>query len=292
MLVTEENSNVVIKEAADFDISQTFDCGQCFRFERTRKEPSSFKGVALGREVRLSQQGSDITLYDMTKEEFDELWFEYFSLGVDYGEIKEKLSTDETINAAIKAGGGIRILKQELWETLISFIISQNNNIPRIKKCIDSICSHYGKQIGEHAFAFPCAEELARADEDSLKSLGLGYRNAYICETVRKVCGGDLDLQELNCMPTPEAREYLLSLKGVGGKVADCILLFGMHRYEVCPHDVWVKRIFTEYYKIADITEKKGYALASSKWGGYAGIAQQYLFFAQREGALNKALPA
>ncbi len=286
MLITQDGSNIVLKDVKDFDLLQIFECGQCFRFERIDNDSLTFKLVAMGRKLIIKQNENELTLFNTDRREFDLVWYDYFSFATDYSEIKEKLSTDETIKKAIQIGEGIRILKQDLWETVISFIVSQNNNIPRIKKCIEALCTNYGRLLGENTYAFPSADELSQVSKNSYKALGLGYRDEYIYETVKKTLSGEFSIEKLSKMPTNEAREYLLSLKGVGGKVADCILLFGMHRYEVCPHDVWVKRIFTENYGITDITEKTGYALAREKWKEYAGIAQQYLFYAKRSGLL------
>lgn len=275
---------VIIKNYSDFDIARTFDCGQCFRFNKTGE--NEYSGVAYGKYIKMRRDDDEIIVDGINDNEFEELWHDFFDLGTDYIAIQERIATDDVIKNAISKGSGIHILRQELWECLISFIISQNNNIPRIKKIIESICAKYGKALQTDEgikYAFPTPEELSKASKDELKELGVGYRDEYILGATKAVIDCSLDLTQLQQLPTDEARKKLLSIKGIGGKVADCILLFGMHRTEVCPHDVWVKRIFTEKYNIENITEKKGYALASSKWGEYAGIAQQYLFYAERE---------
>lgn len=274
----------VINNYSDFDIAQTFDCGQCFRFNKTGE--TEYSGVAFGKYIKIRQTDGEVICEGVSDEEFENIWYNFFDLNTDYGNIKKQIATDDIIKGAIECGSGIRILNQDLWECLISFIISQNNNIPRIKKIIESLCTSYGKSIPTDdgiKYAFPTPEELSHATKDELKRLGLGYRDEYVLNAVRSVNDSSFDLNELSLLATPKAREMLLSLKGIGGKVADCILLFGMHRLEVCPHDVWVKRIFTEKYNIQNITEKKGYELATSKWGNYAGVAQQYLFYAERE---------
>ena len=274
----------VIKDYNNFDIAQIFDCGQCFRFNKTGE--NEYGGVARGKYVKFIQENNEIIAFGITEEEFEQVWADFFDLSTDYSEIQKLINTDEIMENAIKYGSGIRILKQELWECMISFIVSQNNNIPRIKKIIEGICTKYGAPIQTEdgiKYAFPTPEELSRATKEELKQIGAGYRDEYILGAAKSVPEGKFNLGKLSKLPTPKAREMLLSLKGIGGKVADCILLFGMHRLEVCPHDVWVKRIFTEKYNIENITEKKGYALASSKWGEYAGVAQQYLFYAERE---------
>lgn len=272
-------STVVISDLTDFDLDKIFDCGQCFRFEKA--EDGRWCGPAFGRVLTASQEGSTLTLSKCSTEEFEYIWRAFFDLDRDYGEIRKMICTDDTISGAVRKGEGIRILRQDTWEALISFIISQNNNIPRIKKIISAVCRAYGHDIGGY-FSFPTPEELSAATTEELHALGTGYRDEYIVQTVRKVLDGAFDMDKLNSLPTAEAREYLLSLKGVGGKVADCVLLFGMGRMSVCPHDVWVKRIFSEQYGLEKVNEKKGYALASGKWGDNAGIAQQYLFYAFR----------
>ena len=282
-IIQKENS-IVIRGCDSFDVSQTFDCGQCFRFAPL--SDGSWRGIAFGRFLRVSQDDEGIVLHDTSADDFENIWKDFFDLDTDYCAIKEQLKTDDIIEDAMEKAGGIRLLRQQLWETLISFIVSQNNNIPRIRKIIEAICSNYGREIATplgKMYAFPEPDVLAEASAEELHALGAGYRDEYIHLAAEAVAGRSLDLEKLSEMETGEARKTLLSMKGIGGKVADCILLFGMHRTEVCPHDVWVRRIFTEKYHIENITEKKGYAFAAPRWGQYAGIAQQYLFHAMRE---------
>ena len=276
------SGNTILSGVADFDIDKIFDCGQCFRFEKTAE--NSYSGVAFGKLLKASQNGNDVVLHGIDRGEFENIWYGFFDLDTDYSLIRQKIATDDIIKDAMKKGEGIRILRQDLWETIISFIVSQNNNIPRIKGIISKICSSYGETIDDAGSkAFPTCEALASAGVAQLHALGLGYRDEYISAFSRSVAEGSFSLDDLKSMDTPKARKTLLDVKGIGGKVADCILLFGMSRYEVCPHDVWVKRIFSEKYNIEKINEKKGYALATGKWGEYAGIAQQYLFYAERD---------
>lgn len=284
MKITEKNGSVILEDTEDFDISQTFGCGQCFRF--VPDGDGSFAGTALGRYLRIRQDGPAVTLENTSAEEFSLLWKDYFDLDTDYAAIRKAIATDEVIVRAMNAAGGIRILRQDLWECLISFIVSQNNNIPRIRKIIEALSERYGRAVDTPdgvRYLFPEPEALAAAEREDLRALGTGYRDEYILRAAEMTADGSLDLRALEKMPTKEARKVLTDIKGIGGKVADCILLFGMHRTEVCPHDVWVKRIFTERYHIDNISEKKGYAFAEEKWGQYAGYAQQYLFYAERE---------
>ena len=281
---TPEGTEVI---SDDLDIAQTFDCGQCFRF--TKKDDGTYGGTAFGRYLSVKEENGGMLLRGVSMDEFSSVWKDFFDLDTDYTAIKEKLRTDDIIIRAMEAAGGIRLLRQDLWECLISFIISQNNNIPRIKKIIEAVCARCGSPLETPngiTYTFPSPEALAGVSRDELHEMGCGYRDEYICLASSMVADGRLDLDKLDKMDTADARQTLLSLKGIGGKVADCILLFGMHRTEVCPHDVWVKRIFTEKYHIENITEKKGYAFAAPRWGEYAGIAQQYLFHAERENAI------
>lgn len=266
-----------------FDLEQIFTCGQNFRFDR--KNDGSYCGVALGQVLRLKQQDNTLILYDTDEKAFEEIWMSYFALDIDYGTLRKQLDTDPPMRRALAYGYGIRILKQDLWEMIVTFLISQNNNIPRIKKIVTALCTAFGSPIvteQEILYTFPTPRQLAFVTEIEFQSIGLGYRASYLTDAVRTVSGDDLFLQQLVSLTTCEAREKLMRIKGIGGKVADCILLFAMARYEVCPHDVWVKRIFENTYGITGITEKKGYALAEEKWGEYAGIAQQFLFHYER----------
>ncbi len=277
------NNEYKVQVPENFDLGKIFDCGQAFRFRET--EAGIFTGVAFGRVLKLKQDDDTLTLFDTTEEEYKNIWEKYFCMEMDYKEIDRILSTDDEIINAISYGKGIRILKQELWEMMITFIISQNNNIPRISKLVEALCENYGNKIeyeGKDYHTFPTPAELSEATEEELTSLKFGYRAGYITGFAKMVSDGTFSLEELENLPTADARKMLLSVKGIGGKVADCILLFGMGRYEVCPHDTWIKKALTEKYNIQNVNEKKGYDLVTAKWGNYAGIAQQYLFYAQR----------
>lgn len=279
MEIKQTHNNIVI-QTEYFDPAQIFDCGQCFRFYKEHE--GIYAGIAKNRKIRLMQTPEGIVMENMSVETFEKDWRSYFALDADYKTIRSTIATDACIQNAMAYGQGIRILRQELWETLISFIVSQNNNIPRIKKIIEGLCRRYGTEIGKGDFLFPAPSRLARAKREELREIGAGYRDAYILDAAQKVYSEEIDLAALKSCDTPTARETLMRINGVGGKVADCILLFALARYEVCPHDVWVKRIFKQHYGINCVNEKTGYAFAREKWGGYAGIAQQYLFFCER----------
>ena len=216
----------------------------------------------------------------------------YFDLNRNYSEIKEKLSKiDENVNLSIQYGEGIRILNQDLWETIISFIISANNNIPRIKGIIERLSQKYGKEIkwnGEKYYTFPTPEELKDVEVQDFRNLGTGFRDIRLYETTRMVLENKVVLKELYNIDTLEARDELLTLSGVGPKVADCILLFSdLKRFDVFPIDVWVRRVMNELYiKNPDETKvnKRDIArIAKEKFGDLEGLAQQYLFYWKRD---------
>ena len=275
---------IVIHGAADFDPVQVFECGQCFRW--VREQDGSYTGVVRGKVANVACISGALILNNVTFEEFDGIWFDYFDLGRDYGEVKKAVAVDDIMREAIGFGGGIRLLRQEPWETMISFIISANNNIPRIMKIINDISRQYGKELyygGRRFYSFPGADSLASCSLEQLQTCRAGYRCSYIRETAEIVAGGSFDIGSLAAMETDEARKALLGLKGVGGKVADCILLFSGIGFDVFPTDVWVKRVMEELYfkREASLNEIRRFAL--DYFGKYAGIAQQYLFYYARE---------
>lgn len=269
MEVFSEKNNIIVR-AHNFDLDQIFGCGQCFRFE---KKDGVYTGVALGKQLSLKQDGDTVILYNTTPEEFEGKWKSYFDLDRDYAAIIRELSFDKRIRTAVEKTGGIRILRQDGWETLCSFIISQNNNIPRIKKIIASLCVLLGEAIGDSVYTFPTAQKIAEAGVMALAPINSGYRAGYIYDAAKKVSEGVVDLETLPKLSYPEAKEKIKTIKGVGDKVADCALLFGFGFYEAFPKDVWVKRVIQNYYG-ADFTPEY--------FGKYAGIAQQYLFYYER----------
>lgn len=270
---------VKISGVEDFLVSQTFDCGQCFRFDpvgSTRHEVE-YAGVAYGRYVRFAQDAPDeLYIYGATERDFVSLWRHYLGLDLDYGAIKRDLalrSGSAALAEAAKYGGGIRILAQEPWEAVCSFIVSQNNNIPRIKKIIAAMCKNLGEDIdGEH-FAFPSPESICRAGESFIFSLRTGFRAKYILDAAEKVRSGELDFDAIRNASPEEAEELLCTVKGIGKKVANCALLYGFGKYDAFPVDVWVRRILDKYFT-PDFDP--------ASLGPYAGMAQQYLFYYER----------
>lgn len=267
-----ESDGGVLVSGSDIDLYKTFDCGQCFRFEA--EGDGAFKGVAFGRAFDIRAEGSDgFFVADMTKEEFDGRYAAFFDLERDYEGIRKDLLRLGVIPAAIENGRGIHILRQDFWETLCSFIISQNNNIPRIKKIIASLCALLGDEIGEGVYAFPSPEKVASAGEAGLAPIRAGFRARYICDAAEKVASGALCEKTLCSAGLDLAVEALCTVKGVGPKVAGCVALFSLGYMEAFPVDVWIKRVLGKYYA-ADFDYKS--------FGAYAGLAQQYLFYNER----------
>ena len=284
MKVEPYGNNLVLTGVTSFDICQILECGQCFRFEKLGE--SHYRIIALGKLLEIKQEGDVITLSPCSAHEFETLWKNYFDLNRDYDKVKEIISIDDPVmEACIDHAPGIRVLNQEFWEMVISFIISQNNRIPMIKKVIENISRSYGTEI-EGGFAFPEAHQLADVSIEDLMLLKTGFRAKYIKDAVTKSLQGQLDEDFIKPLPTPEARKQLTSVYGIGDKVADCVMLFGMGRTDVFPADVWIKRVISHlYYNGQDIPLKELQAFAASKWGENAGLAQQYLFHYAR---LNK----
>jgi len=265
----------------NFDAEAIFTCGQCFRWE---KEPDgSFTIVAKGRVLNVLQKGNEITFSNTTKEEFKEIWEDYFDLKRDYGKIISTLSKNPVIADSVSFGKGIKILKQDFFECLLSFIISANNNIPRIQKIINTLSMLWGEKIsfmGKDYYTFPTPEALRGVTEEKMTPLRCGYRAKYIEKAVKQFLDGEADEREIYLMDQKKARECLMKICGVGPKVADCILLFSFGKFEVFPTDVWVKRVMGELF---GCDEKNATRMGQEMFGEYAGIAQQYLFYKRRE---------
>ena len=273
-----------------FELNHIFDCGQCFRWNK--ENDGSYTGVFKGNVLNVQKKGDVVTFKGICKGNIENICREYFDLDTNYEDIKKKLSkVDNNLKESIKYGEGIRILKQDLWETIISFIISANNNIPRIKKIIEKISKEYGEKIewnGKEYYTFPSEKSLSKATVEDLRALGLGFRDKRVYETTRLILNKEIDLEKLQKIEDSNIlREELNKLPGVGDKVADCIMLFSMKRFDVFPVDVWVRRVMNELYiKNEDeskVDKKQIRSLAEEKYGNLAGIAQQYLFYWKRE---------
>lgn len=279
----------IYKGIKDFNLDHIFDCGQCFRW--TKQEDGSYTGIAFGRVVNMQVAGDnkdELVIDGCCEEDFNNIWWPYLDMGRDYGAVKVTLAEGDDIMArAIESGTGIRILKQDLWETMVSFIISQNNNIPRIKGCIEKLAKLAGEKAGEYGgeeyYNLPTPEVLSKMTAEDLAPIRLGYRAPYLIETARQVIskgGMDAVAAELAAIDNPdEACEYLRQFQGIGPKVASCIALFGLARLDAFPIDVWVRRVMNRLYNIEEKDIKGMSAYAKEHFGPSGGIAQQYLFY-------------
>lgn len=283
----------VLKNIDSFEPKHIFECGQCFRWNEN--EDGSYTGIVGNNVINVEKVDNDIIFNSFGADNLEKLIVDYFDLNRDYNEIKRRLSSiDEYLANSVKYGSGIRILNQDLWETIISFIISANNNIPRIKGIIERMSKKYGNEIewnGIKYYTFPSVESLSKASGEDLRALGLGFRDVRIYETTKMILNKDVDLIKLyEEKDTEKVRNILLTLSGVGPKVADCILLFStLKRFDVFPIDVWVRRVMNDLYiKNEDetkVNKKEIEKLAKEKYGKLEGLAQQYLFYWKRDTA-------
>lgn len=270
-----KKSDNIAVERRCFDAALSVDCGQSFRWKQVDK--NGVRGIAFGRAITFYQDAETVTFSNVSEEDFKKIWVPYFDLDRDYGAICKRLESDSCLKKAVTECEGIRILKQDSWEALCSFIISQNNNIPRIKGIIDRLCASLGEPLGNGDFSFPSAERIAQAGIDALAPLRAGFRAKYIIDAAEKVASGEVDFQKISNSPLDEGRDELIKIKGVGEKVAQCALLYGFGKVDAFPVDVWVKRIMAELYP-------EGLPECTN---GVRGIAQQYLFHWYR----NRELP-
>lgn len=279
----------IIKNCKSFRAKDIFDCGQCFRWNE--ETDGSYTGI-FGHNVLNVKEEKDIVITGICDGNIEDICKKYFDLDRNYEEIKETLSlVDDNMKESIKYGEGIRILNQDLWEMIISFIISANNNIPRIKGIIERMSAKYGQEIkfrGTSYYTFPTIDELSQASVKDLKDLGFGFRDRYVYETTKKIKEGKINLENLKQESTNEVRKQLLTLTGVGPKVADCIMLFStLKRFDVFPVDVWVRRVMNDLYihneDETKVNKKQIQEIARDKFGALEGIAQQYLFYWKRE---------
>lgn len=287
-------SFVEIKGIERFDVEKTFDCGQCFRFDKVENSthPSEYAGVAFGKHVSFAAEGKTLYIYNSTAEDFENIWYRFLGLDTDYESIDCDILSHAggtVMSEACEYGRGIRILKQDSYEAVISFIISQNNNIPRIKKIIEALSARSGTPItvnesilrhssGKSSMcSFPTCNALLSLSEQGLIELKTGFRAKYIYDAATKISSGALNLNGIASLTsTEECINSLCQVKGIGLKVASCAALFGMGRYDAFPIDVWMKRVAEKYFS-EDAEE-----FSSARFGKYAGIAQQYLFYYER----------
>ncbi len=269
----EKNGEVYFSTEDDFDLKKIFDCGQCFRWNEN--EDGSFTGVAKGRAARIRREGSSIVISG-NAEDMRSVWQNYFDLDRDYRSMRRRICVDEYMAEASDFGKGIRILNQDRWETLCSFIISQCNNIPRIKKIVETMCREFGDKIcfeGRDFYTFPDAETIAALSTDDLAPLRAGYRAPYIIAAAKAVSEGTVDLDLLSRGTLRDAEKTLKTLPGIGDKVANCVILFSLRIPEAFPIDVWMKKAIKAHYPDGFDPEI---------FGDCAGLAQQYMFYYER----------
>ncbi len=263
-------NNIVVSDVTCLDLDLTLDCGQAFRWERM--DDGSYKGVAESHFLHIAKKDNSLIFYDTDENTFNSFWVDYFDLNKDYGEICDRLKQDELLASTIDEYYGIRILNQDSWEALCSFVISQQNNIKRIKLIISRLCKAYGDEVADGYYSFPTAEKLSRLSVEDFEALGTGYRAKYLEKLAKSVAGGEVDLEYIKSLPLADAKKELLKIYGVGEKVANCALLFGMRFYSCFPLDVWMKRVMKFY--------PNG---LPECFDGIEGIAQQYLFYWARK---------
>lgn len=264
-----ENNNTYIHNLDCFELAATLDCGQAFRWRQL--SPTVWEGIADNRYLKIEQSDNTIILHNTSESDFYLFWEKYFDLSRDYNKIIDSIE-NEKLKTAAEYGRGIRILRQEPWEALCSFIISQNNNIPRIKGIIERLCEKFGEKY-DYGYSFPTAEKIAKLTVDDLAVLRSGFRAKYILDAAKKVANNEIDLEGLKSISTEVARQALLSIYGVGNKVADCALLFGLGHLDAFPKDVWIKRALEQLFG-GELEEIES---------DFAGVYQQYIFYFSRD---------
>lgn len=307
--IIEKENSIILENVKDFNIKQILECGQCFRWERITD--TDYIIVAYRRVIEVIQEGSTVTILNTNMKDFNEIWKQYFDLEVNYGEIKEELSKDELLRKSVEFGYGIRILNQDPFEILISFIISARNSIPSIKKTVKKICERWGEKIeykGNEYYTFPTPQAIKDATLEEIQETGASFRSKYIVDTIKKVNEAievkediklnpskyderpeilDFDLEYIKSLGDDECHIALQKFMGVGAKVADCIMLFSMTKHSAFPVDVWVKRAMIHFYVAPDVSLNKMRVFARDKFGALSGMAQQYLFYYARENKIE-----
>lgn len=287
MQIIEKDGGVLLVHPSDYKVDQIFDCGQAFRFEKV--EEGKYQGIAFGKYLEVTHVDDGVFLWPSTLDDYTEIWEDYFDLKTDYTHIKNEISNKyEVLKRATEYGAGIRILRQDPWEIIISFIISANNNIPRIQGAIEKLSIKYGQAFtdpyGQKKYTFPSPENLARASVEDIRACGVGYRDKYILKSAQMILTGEVSIEKVAEMDVLSAEKELMKLHGVGKKVADCILLFGFNHMGAFPVDTWVKKVIAKYFLTDKSSVKEILQFAESEFGDLAGYVQQYLFFYMRQG--------
>lgn len=304
-----EDNKIIIEGVKNFDIKQILECGQCFRWDKI--SDTNYIVIAFERVIEVIQEGDIVTIYNSNEEDFNKIWLRYFDLERNYDEIKEELAKDEILRKSVEFGYGIRILNQDPFELLISFIISARNSIPSIKKTVKKICETWGEKIeykGNTYYTFPKPEDIKNATLEEIQATGASFRSKYIVDTISKVNEAlkakedyiknkdkyeerpeilDFDLEYISSLNDDECHIALQKFMGVGAKVADCIMLFSMAKHSAFPVDVWVKRAMIHFYVAPDLSLNKMRVFARDKFGRFSGMAQQYLFYYARENKIE-----
>lgn len=304
-----DEDKVIIEGVRNFNIKQILECGQCFRWDKI--SDTDYIIIAFERVIEVIQNEDTVTIYNSNEEDFNNIWLSYFDLERNYDEIKEELAKDEILRKSVEFGYGIRILNQDPFELLISFIISARNSIPSIKKTVKKICENFGEKIeykGNTYYTFPKPEDIKGATLEEIQGTGASFRSKYIVDTIGKVNEAlevkadyiknkdkyeerpeilDFDLEYISSLSDDECHIALQKFMGVGAKVADCIMLFSMAKHSAFPVDVWVKRAMIHFYVAPDLSLNKMRVFARDKFGRLSGMAQQYLFYYARENKIE-----
>ena len=291
LLKNEDTNEIVMTDVHDFNLMQTLECGQCFHFEKIGEK--EYVVVHKKHLLQIRQEGKNLYWKNTTKEDIENIWVRYFDLDRDYKQIKEALiKADKRLENAIKVNDGVRILNQDFDETLMSFIISQNKQIPHIKKIVRDISEKYGDCLGTvsgiNYYAFPDKTQLKTVTEENYRECKAGFRAPYLCDAVQKLNTEGFKSEDLMQNGYEYAKEKLISIKGVGDKVANCVLLFSLGYRNAFPVDVWIKRIMETMYFGEKTDSGKIMEFAKERFGAYGGYAQQYLFYYARENQLGR----
>jgi N-glycosylase/DNA lyase len=289
MNIIQKDNKIIVHDIRDFNITHIFECGQCFRWNR--EDDGSYTGVVKNKVINVLQQENTVEFNNINTDDFD-IIKNYFDFDTDYETIKNTLNTDEIMAEAIKFGEGIRILNQEEWETMISFMISANNRIPMIKKVIENLSISFGDYIGNYRgkeyFSFPTAERLSAAPVERILECKTGFRAPRIKAAATRFLTEKDKIYNIKNMSYDEGLAYLKTYKGIGDKVANCILLFSMKHFDTFPVDVWVRRVMQTLYVSKETKDADIRKFAENKFGKYSGFAQQYLFYYARENGIGK----
>ncbi|MBE6063411.1 MAG: DNA-3-methyladenine glycosylase 2 family protein [Clostridium butyricum] len=296
--------NIIIEGVKNFKLKQTFECGQCFRFYKI--SDINYIIVAFERVIEVKEDEDNIIIYNSNEQDVKNIWIKYFDLERDYTNIKQELAKDKLLKKSVEFGPGIRILNQDPFEILISFIVSARNSIPSIMKTINKISAKWGRKIdynGKTYYAFPTVEQIKNASLEEIQGTGASFRSKYIIDTIGNVYKSlstaesgteeerekykKYDLEYIKSLNDDECHKALQEFKGVGAKVADCIMLFSMEKYSAFPVDVWVKRAMIYFYGAEDASLNKIRIFARNKFGKLSGFAQQYLFYYARENKIK-----